>query len=117
MQGSVLDWSNSGSDISTGGVGTATVASQSQARLAFCGLDQYRYTDTTETYVSTQGMSSSSTSDDEHAGAWYLIADLAGTPTLFLEATDGRTFRWSVEEAEGGFLFDGYLYRPAGGCQ
>lgn len=38
------------------------------------------------------------------------------SPTLYLFATDGRVFEWGVEESGQGFLIDGYLYRPGGGC-
>lgn len=114
VQGAVLRWTGGGSDMSSG-VTTATGASQSEATLAFCGAG-YRYAESSESYVSIDGASASSSSSDEHVGEWYLVADLSGAPTLYLFATDGRSFEWSVEEAAEGFLIDGYLYRPAGGC-
>lgn len=114
VEGAVLRWTGGGSDMS-GGVTTATGASQSEATLAFCS-GFYRYRESSESYVSIDGVSASSSSSDEHAGEWYLVADLIGAPTLYLFANDGRVFEWSVEESGEGFLIDGYLYRPAGGC-
>lgn len=113
--GSVLTWSGGGSDVSTGTT-TATGASSATATLSFCSPARYMYRESSESYVSIMGASASSTSSDEHTGAWWLIADLAGRPLLTLEATDGRTFQWSVEESGDGFLIDGYLYRVTGQC-
>ncbi len=115
VAGAVLTWGGGGSDISTGAT-TATGASSSSATLAFCGMTEYRYQESSESYVSIPGASASSSSSDEHVGSWWLVADLAGSPTLFLEATDGRAFQWTVEEAADGFLIDGYLYRVTGQC-
>ena len=114
VEGAVLRWTGGGSDMSSG-VTTATGASESEATLAFCG-GGYRYAESSESYVSIEGVSASSSSSDEHGGEWYLVADISGAPTLYLFATDGRAFEWSVEETAQGYLIDGYLYRPAGGC-
>lgn len=114
VEGAVLRWAGGGSDMSSG-VTTATGASQSEATLAFCN-GSYRYSESSESYVSIDGVSASSSSSDDHAGEWYLVADLIGVPTLYLFATDGRLFEWSVEESGEGLLIDGYLYRPAGSC-
>ncbi len=115
LVGSVLSRSSAGSDMSTGGGATATGASQTTASLAICG-DQYRYTESSETYFSIEGLSASNNSSDEHAGQWYLVADLIGNPTLYLESSDGRIYEWQVEEVENGVLIDGYLYQIDGGC-
>jgi hypothetical protein len=115
VAGTVLTWSGGASDFSTGTT-TATGASSGTATLAFCGPTDYRYEESSESYISIMGASASSTSSDEHVGQWWLVADLAGTPTLFLEATDGRVFRWSVQETGAGFLLDGNLYRVTGTC-
>ena len=63
-----------------------------------------------------EGVSASSSSSDAHAGEWALVADLGGNVTLYLFASDGRAFEWSVEEANEGVFVDGYLYRPNGQC-
>jgi len=72
----------------------------SPATISFCSPDGYAYR----------------RSSDEHAGAWWLISDLSGMPLLVLEAADGRTFQWSVQESGDGFLIDGAPYRPTGQC-
>ena len=115
VEGTVLSWSGSGSDFSPGAV-SASGASESRASLALCLGSQYRYEESSESYVSIMGASASSSSSDAHAGQWWLVADLAGGATLLLEATDGRLFRWSVEEAGDAYLVDGYRYVPQGGC-
>jgi len=68
--------------------------------IAFCSPTQYVRRDSSE----------------EHAGGWWLISDLSGVALLVLEATDGRTFQWSVEESGDGFLIDGHPYRVTGRC-
>lgn len=83
-----------GTVLSWGGSGS------DRATLSFCSPARYAYQE----------------SSDQHTGGWWLVADLAGTPTLFLEATDGRTFEWSVEESGDGFLIDGDPYRVTGTC-
>jgi hypothetical protein len=113
--GAVLTWSGGGSDPSTGAT-TATGASSSSASISFCSPSQYSYRESSESYVSIMGASASSTSGDEHTGAWWLISDLSGVPLLVLESADGRAFRWSVQESGDGFLIDGYLYRVTGKC-
>ena len=115
VAGAVLTWDGGASDLSTGST-TATGASSSSATISFCSPDQYAYRQSSETYVSIMGASASNTSSDEHAGGWWLIADLSGRPLLVLEATDGRTFQWTVEEAGDAFLIDGYRYRVTGQC-
>ena len=116
VEGTVLSWTGGSSDMSTGGGATATGASQSNASLALCAYSQYRYTESSESYFSIEGLSASNSSSDEHSGQWFLVSDLAGTPTLFLDSTDGRSLRWSVEEAQDGYLIDGSLYHASGAC-
>ncbi|HUF74942.1 MAG TPA: hypothetical protein VMM35_01630 [Longimicrobiales bacterium] len=115
VQGAVLRWSGSGSDFSPGAV-SASGASESSASIGLCGGGQYRYEESSESYVSIMGVSASSSSSDQHAGQWWLVANLVGGATLLLEATDGRYFRWSVEEAGDGYLIDGYRYVLSGSC-
>ena len=115
VQGAVLSWSGSGSDFSPGTV-SASGASQSRASIGLCAGGQYRYDESSESYVSIMGASASSSSSDQHLGQWWLIANLAGDALLLLEATDGRYFRWPVQEADGGYLIDGYRYILSGSC-
>jgi len=115
LQGNVMNWSSSDSNMSTGGGGTATGASQSLASISFCS-GQYRYTESSESYFSIEGLSASNNSSDEHSGDWALISDFVGNPTLYLDSTDGRSFAWSIVEDANGWMIDGYLYRPGGRC-
>lgn len=115
VEGTVLTWSSSGSDMSTGTT-TATGASQSQATLSLCGGEAYRYEESSESYVSIEGMSASNSSSDGHTGQWWISADLAGRAILTLDATDGRYFYWIVEDEGESYLIDGYRYRVTGGC-
>lgn len=115
VEGTVLRWSSSGSDMSSGTT-TATGASSSEASIGLCGGSMYRYVESSESFVSIEGMSASSESSDGHAGRWWITADLAGQAMLTLEASDGRVFYWSVEEAGDGVLVDGYRYVPTGRC-
>jgi len=93
VTGTVLGRGGAGSDSDGDSLGRVT--------LSFCTSAQYAY---------------ESASGDRHTGGWWLVGDLAGTPTLFLEATDGRTFQWSMEESGDGFLIDGDPYRVTGTC-
>ena len=115
VEGVVLRWSGSGSDFSPGTV-AATGASEGHATIALCPAGRYRYEEASESYVSIMGASASSSSSDQHAGQWWLVADLVGGATLLLEATDGRYFRWAVEEAGDAYLINGYRYAPTGSC-
>ena len=98
------------------GTTTATGASSSDATIALCGGAMYQYVESSETYVSIEGMSASNSSEDGHRGQWWITADLAGQAMLTLEATDGRVFYWSVEESGDGVLIDGYRYVLTGSC-
>lgn len=115
VEGAVFTWSSSGSDMSSGTT-TATGASSSTATLSLCGGGMYRYSESSESYVSIEGVSASSESSDGHAGAWWLIADLAGQAILEMETSDGRSFFWFVEEDASGYLIDGYRYQLTGSC-
>jgi hypothetical protein len=72
------------------------------AALSFCSPTLYAF----------RGPSTST----EHTGAWWLVADLAGTATLFLEASDGRLFQWAIEAWRDGFRIDGRAYTVSGAC-
>ena len=115
LEGRVMTWTSSDSNMSTGGGATATGASRSQATLTFC-YGQYRYTESSVSYFSIEGLSASNNSSDEHSGAWAVVADLIGNPTLYLDSSDGRSFSWFLDETDIGFMIDGYLYRPDGSC-
>ncbi len=115
VEGAVLSWSSSGSDMSSGTT-TATGASSSTASIALCPGGVYRYSEESESYVSIEGVSASNASSDGHAGQWWITANLAGQARLTLEASDGRVFYWSVEEADGAYLIDGYRYVVSGSC-
>ena len=115
VEGVVLLWSSSGSDMSSGTT-TATGASSSEATLALCPGGVYRYSESSESYVSIEGVSASNSSADGHAGQWWISADISGQAVLTLETTDGRVFYWSVEETADGVLVDGYRYVPNGSC-
>jgi hypothetical protein len=115
LQGRVMNWSSADSNMSTGGGGTATGASQSLASISFCS-SEYQYTESSESYFSIEGLSASNNSSDEHSGEWTLISDFVGNPTLYLDSSDGRSFAWSIVENDDGWMIDGYLYRPAGRC-
>jgi hypothetical protein len=93
-----------------------TVFTWGAATISFCSPDQYVYRESPESSASLMGASASSTSGDEHTGGWWLISDLSGLPLLVLEATDGRTFQWSVQASGDGFLIDGNAYRATGQC-
>lgn len=115
VEGAVFTWSSSGSDMS-GGSTTATGASSSVATLSLCGGSMYRYAESSESYVSIEGVSASNESSDGHAGAWAIFADLAGQAILELETSDGRAFYWFVEQDANGYLIDGYRYQLTGRC-
>lgn len=116
VEGTVLSWTGGSSDMSTGGGATARGASQSRAMLALCAYGEHRYTEASKSYFSIEGLSASNSSSDEHSGQRFPVSDLARTPTLFLDSTDGRSFRWLVEEAHDGYFIDGSLYHMSGAC-
>ena len=93
-----------------------TVFTWSATTISFCSPDQYVYRESSESSAALMGASASGTSSDEHTGGWWLISDLSGLPLLVLEATDGRTFQWSVQASGDGFLIDGHAYRATGQC-
>jgi hypothetical protein len=101
-----LTWSEPGAAAWTralsGAVLTWSGDTAAAAALAFCDPAQYSYRD--------------SAAGDAHTGEWWLTADLAGRPELFLQATDGRVLRWPVDEAGGAFLIDGRRYVISGAC-
>ena len=55
----------------------------------------------------------SSTDSDTHQGQWRLTYTLMGTPTLILQATDGRFFTTKLEQVPEGYVIDGYLYQAS----
>lgn len=85
-----------------GAVLTTSEDGAATASLAFCEATQYSYRD--------------AAAGDAHTGQWWLTADLAGRPALFLQATDGRVLRWAVDESSGAFLIDGERYTISGPC-
>lgn len=117
VSGTVLTTGSSSSNYSPGGAGGGgSSASQSTSTLQLCGGRQYAYQTESESYISIEGMSASSNSSDGHQGAWYVVSDLVGTPTLVLEANDGRVFHWSVAEHGNDVIVDGTAYGVSGGC-
>lgn len=84
--------------------GAAPVTRAGAAILALCRPGQYAFE------------ASSGPASDRHEGDWWLVADLAGTSALVLEATDGRSLQWTVEASGDGFLIDGDRYGISGPC-
>lgn len=115
VAGTVLSASGGGSDYSSGGSASGSAASQSSTTLALCMGGRYRYESVSETYVSIPGASASSESRDGHAGSWWIIADLVGGASLWLETDDGRTLQWAVVEEGDAYLVDGTRYVVSGG--
>lgn len=113
VAGGVLTSSGDRADISSGGGGTATGATDWSSSLELCSNGQYAYQERSETYISIEGVSASSSSSDQHAGQWWLVSDIAGNAILVLAATDGREFHWSVVEQGNGVALDGTLYTLA----
>lgn len=108
----------SGSDYSPG-VSSGSGASGTRDQIDLCSDGTYAYEYHSESYVSIEGASASSESQDRHVGGWWLVADIAGGATLVLEATDGRVFHWSVAETPSGVEIDGatYAVQPSGRCR
>ena len=114
LAGRVLYRSGSGSDYSSGGAGGyASYASSTKARIDFCGNGAYRFESSGKSYFSTDAGSVESDNNDAHQGQWWLVADLVGQAYVSLEASDGRSFVWSVEETQQGANLDGASYSVA----
>lgn len=114
LAGKVLYRSGSGSDYSSGGAGGyASYASNTKTRIDFCGNGAYRFESSGKSHFSTDAGSVESDNNDAHQGRWWLVADLVGRAFVSLEANDGRSFIWSIEETQDGANVDGASYSVA----
>ena len=111
LAGKALSTSGGGSTYSPGGAGGyGSHASSSHDRIDFCSDGTYAYSMRSESYVSIEGASAESVRSDQHAGRWWLVADLLGQAYVVLEATDGRAFHWPIRETETGAVLNGTAY-------
>ena len=85
---------------------TPAAGNGASATLGLCTPAEYRYRET---------VGATGTGEDQ-SGRWWLMGDLAGRAFLYMEATDGRTFQWSVHPSGDGFLIDGRGYEIGGPC-
>lgn len=108
--------SGASSTYSPGGAGGyGSHASGTESALDLCSDGTYAFETRSESYISIEGASAEHVSSDAHIGRWRLIADVAGMPYLMLEAQDGRSFTWLVEETAEGAVIDGTAYVVAHG--
>ncbi|MCA9838382.1 MAG: hypothetical protein KC422_15810 [Trueperaceae bacterium] len=111
-----VDFYNNSNDsyYSPGGVGDGSFAGQTERSYTFCSDGSYGFQYSSESFVSVDGAGSmSSTDSDTHQGQWRLTYTLMGTPTLILQATDGRFFTTKLEQVPEGYVIDGYLYQAS----
>ncbi len=111
--------SGGSSDYSPGGAGAGGMASSRDAELELCSDGTYGYQYRSEMYISVEGAGSAErTEQDQHQGRWWLVADLLGTATLVLEATDGREFFWPVAEQQRAVLINetSFYAAPSARC-
>ena len=111
LAGQALSTSGGGSTYSSGGAGGyGSHASSSHDQIDFCSDGTYAYSMRSESYISIEGASAESVKSDQHAGRWWLVADLVGQAYVVLEATDGRVFHWPIRETETGAVLNGTSY-------
>jgi len=58
-------------------------------------------------------MSVDNSSRDAHQGRWRLVANLVGEAFLILDAVDGRSFLWPIEETDRGAHVNETFYQVA----
>ncbi|MBB3047870.1 hypothetical protein FHR99_002136 [Litorivivens lipolytica] len=98
-----LTAAGSASNYSQGGAGNyGSYASGTTETYDFCRNGQYAYDYHSESFMSIEGMSASSTNADNHNGQWWLVVDIGGKATMLMDATDGRSFEFHTrEQGEG----------------
>ncbi len=115
LAGRVLSTSGSDSNTSQGGAGgSGSAVSGTETTLSFCGDASYAYQTKKESFFSAGGMSIDNSSSDAHQGRWRLVATLIGEAFLILDARDGRSFLWPIEETDTGAKVDGTFYQAEG---
>ena len=94
-----LTAAGSASNFSQGGAGDhGAYASGTTETYDFCRNGQYAYDYRSESFMSIEGMSASSSKTDSHNGQWWLVVDIGGKATMLLDATDGRSFEFHTRE-------------------
>lgn len=90
---------------------SATFSSNTKESYVFCSNGQYVYNTKTERFLSNSAGYIESTDSNQHSGAWTLIANIIGTPILYLEASNGKSFEYVLRvPQQGSVALDDRIY-------
>lgn len=90
---------------------SATFSSNTKESYVFCSNGQYAFNTKTERFLSNSAGYLESTDSDGHSGEWNLIANIIGTPILYLEASNGKSFEYVLRvPGQGSLALDDRVY-------
>lgn len=90
---------------------SATFSSNTKESYVFCSNGQYTFSTKTERFLSNSAGYIESTDSDGHSGEWTLIANIIGTPILYLEASNGKSFEYVLRvPGQGSLALDDRIY-------
>lgn len=98
---------------------SATYSSNTKESYVFCSNGQYAFNTKTERFLSNSAGYLESTDFDGHTGEWNLIANIIGTPILYLEASNGRSYEYVLHvPGQGSLALDDRVYTvgPSNQC-
>ncbi|GIW26352.1 hypothetical protein [Meiothermus sp.] len=90
---------------------SASFSSNTKETYVFCSNGQYAFSTKTERFLSNAAGYIESTDTDGHSGEWNLIANIIGTPILYLEASNGKSFEYVLRvPGQGSVALDDRIY-------
>lgn len=90
---------------------SASFSSNTKETYVFCSNGQYAFNTKTERFLSNAAGYLESTDSDGHSGEWNLIANIIGTPILYLEASNGKSFEYVLRvPGQGSVALDDRIY-------
>jgi hypothetical protein len=90
---------------------SASFNSSTRESYTFCSSGQYAFNTSTERFLSNAAGYIESTDSDGHSGEWNLIANIIGTPILYLEASNGKRFEYILRiPGQGSVALDDRVY-------
>lgn len=102
-----------GSSDGRSGVGGFTAVSETKEQIDFCSNGMYRYASQSQSFFSVEGASMPSSSQDNHQGNWWVVADLGGNTHVYLESSNGNYYLWPIYEAGDGAKMNEKQYSAA----
>lgn len=81
---------------------SASFNSTTKESYTFCPSGQYAFSSKTERFISNAAGYLESSDTDGHSGEWNLVADIIGTPILYLETRNGQSLEYVLRIPEAG---------------